>query len=234
MKGLSKAYSPTSHILTERVGTLYSMSPETMLGTYTYSADLWSIGICCYMMLAGGHKPFNGKTPKQLVANILTGTYSFPDDTWGGISQSAKDFIKRLLVVDPQDRMTTQQAMEHPWLKEASRHISEHSIDEAFKQRVAEGIIAYAACGEFRKLALNVIAKKSTASELYQLRQVFDDFDTQNTGTLTLSEFKDALAKFNYTQEEIEQIFAKIDVNRNNVINYTVRDPWDIAVPGQT
>ena len=31
--GLSKSYSPNSHhILTERVGTLYSMSPETMRG----------------------------------------------------------------------------------------------------------------------------------------------------------------------------------------------------------
>jgi len=219
--GLSKAYSPSDNILTERVGTLYSMSPETMQGTYTYSADLWSIGVCTYMMLAGGQKPFESKTPKQLVAKVLLGQYSFEGEIWKEINEKAKSFIRELLVVKPQDRASASQAMSHPWLSEASLHSTHHSVDEDFKLRVKESIIRYADTGDFRKLALNVIAKKSTSEEIFELRKVFDEFDTLNTGTLTMEEFQEALKQFDYTPEDIAKIFHKIDVNKNSVINYT-------------
>jgi serine/threonine protein kinase len=61
--GLSKRYNSSNNILTERVGTLYSMSPETMKGIYTSQADLWSIGVIAYTLLSGGEKPFQAQTP---------------------------------------------------------------------------------------------------------------------------------------------------------------------------
>lgn len=61
--GLSKRYSTANNILTERVGTLYSMSPETMKGIYTSQADVWSIGVIAYTLLSGGEKPFQAQTP---------------------------------------------------------------------------------------------------------------------------------------------------------------------------
>jgi serine/threonine protein kinase len=212
--GLSKEYSQETHILSERVGTLYSMSPETMLGDYTSQADLWSIGVITYMLLAQGQKPFEGKTPKQMVAKVLLGKYSFEDDAlWESISDQAKQFIGALLVVKPEERLTATQAMQHAWLhsETAVRHRRRLSCtDEVFKERVLDAIVEYADSGEFLKLALNVIAKKSTTSEIYDLRKVFREFDTRNTGTLDLNEFKAALARFNYAEADVEKIFHKI------------------------
>jgi serine/threonine protein kinase len=143
------------------VGTLYSMSPETMQGIYTSQADLWSIGVCTYMMMTGGQKPFEATTPKKLVARVLLGNYDFDDEIWEGASDKAKEFIKELLVVDPHNRITADQALYHPWLTNVSSHDGFSAApDEAFVQRVREGIVTYADQGEFRKLALNVIAKK--------------------------------------------------------------------------
>jgi calcium-dependent protein kinase len=146
-----------------------------MQGIYTSQADLWSIGVCTYMMLADGQKPFEATTPKRLVARVLLGNYNFDDKVWEGVSDKPKEFIKELLVVNPQNRTSADQALCHSWLTNAS---SQHGFsvppDEEFVQRVRESILNYADQGEFRKLALNVIAKKSTPKEIFEIRKVFD------------------------------------------------------------
>jgi len=214
--GLSKEYTQKDSILSERVGTLYSMSPETMLGDYNTKADMWSMGVCTYMLLARGAQPFVGKTPKQIVAKVLVGKYSFEGSLWASISDDAKQFIRDLLVVKPDDRMSANEAKQHTWLKHATENqVREQAgeVDEEFKQRVRECIVRYAQSGEFLKLALNVIAKKSSAEDIFELRAVFDEFDKDDTGTLTLNEFKQALGQFKYprfSEEDLEDIFRKI------------------------
>jgi len=42
--------------------------------------------------------------------------YSFPEDYWNEVSNDAKDFIRKLLVVDPKKRMTGKEALKHTWL----------------------------------------------------------------------------------------------------------------------
>ena len=269
--GLSKQYSPANNILTERVGTLYSMSPETMKGDYTEQADLWSIGVITFIMLSM-QKPFDGQTPKQMVAKVLKCDYSFNssigqdngENIWDKISDHAKSFISQLLVVEPEKRLTSAQAKTHSWFdfcglgKASGDHSSSHDspnlfasesslsgrlqrltevededveiveescleshATEEFKNRVRHNLVKYADMGEFRRLALNVIAKKSTSTDIFELRKVFDEFDSLNTGTLTMEEFKTALAKFNYSEKDIKEVFRKIDVNKTDVINYT-------------
>jgi serine/threonine protein kinase len=34
---------------------------------------------------------------------------------WSSVSEEAKDFVKKLLVQNPKERMTAQQGLEHPW-----------------------------------------------------------------------------------------------------------------------
>jgi len=34
---------------------------------------------------------------------------------------SAKDFIKKVLVLDPKQRLTAAQALEHPWIKSGGK-----------------------------------------------------------------------------------------------------------------
>ena len=81
------------------------MSPETLKGAYDLKADLWSIGVCSYILLAGGHKPFDGRDPKALIQNVLKAEYNFDaPGSWDSISSPAKAFIDSLLVVDPQQR----------------------------------------------------------------------------------------------------------------------------------
>jgi serine/threonine protein kinase len=45
--------------------------------------------------------------------------FDFDSPEWDGISDSAKDFIRNLLVKDPSKRYTAAQCLDHAWLRGA-------------------------------------------------------------------------------------------------------------------
>jgi calcium/calmodulin-dependent protein kinase I len=48
---------------------------------------------------------------------ILAADYSFtPLEYWRGVSQEARDFIRRCLTINPQSRMIAHEALQHPWV----------------------------------------------------------------------------------------------------------------------
>ena len=54
-----------------------------------------------------------------LFRKIKAGRFEFPTPHWDPITESAKDFICKLLVVDPSKRMTMEEAKQHSWLGES-------------------------------------------------------------------------------------------------------------------
>lgn len=51
-----------------------------------------------------------------MIANIKACRFDFDDESWETISKDAKDLIRHLLVLDPADRFTMQEVLEHPWI----------------------------------------------------------------------------------------------------------------------
>jgi len=54
------------------------------------------------------------------MANVKKGQVKFTDACWSSISDKAKDFIKKLLTLEPKDRPSAEEALKHPWIIEQS------------------------------------------------------------------------------------------------------------------
>ncbi|PHJ23690.1 calcium signaling protein kinase rad53 [Cystoisospora suis] len=81
---------------------------------YGASADLWSLGVCLYVML-GGSYPFDERIA-PIHTLILRGQFHFRHARFHRVSECAKDLIRRLLTVDIQRRITEHEVLRHPWM----------------------------------------------------------------------------------------------------------------------
>ncbi|RYP18260.1 hypothetical protein DL767_009866 [Monosporascus sp. MG133] len=108
------------HVLTTTCGTPGYMAPEIFKKTgHGKPVDIWAIGVITYFLLCG-YTPFDRDSDFEEMQAILNADYSFqPTDYWRGVSDHAKDFIRRCLTVDPNRRMTAHEALSHafvaPW-----------------------------------------------------------------------------------------------------------------------
>lgn len=103
--------------LREILGTPDYVSPEILhYEPISLATDMWSIGVLAYVLLSG-HTPFGGETKQETFWNITSGTLEFPEDLFGGVSKDAKDFIERLLITEPNERMTAKECLHHSWIK---------------------------------------------------------------------------------------------------------------------
>jgi len=114
--GLSKIIGDDAMMETA-CGTPYYVAPEVLNATgYGQEVDLWSIGVITYLLLCG-FPPFYGDSLPEVFEQIMKADYDFPEPYWDNVSKEAKDFIKNLLVVNPQKRFTSDQSLNHAWIK---------------------------------------------------------------------------------------------------------------------
>lgn len=112
--GLSTMIKP-GEVLTKQCGSFEYAAPEVLSGSgYGLKADMWSVGVILYTMLCG-YQPFQDEDDSHQLRLILSGKYAFHKAYWCFISEEAKDLVKKLLVVDPNQRLSAQEALKHPW-----------------------------------------------------------------------------------------------------------------------
>ncbi|KAG5180796.1 hypothetical protein JKP88DRAFT_200183 [Tribonema minus] len=104
-------------LLKTQCGTPGYVAPEILMRVpYGKEVDMWSVGVICYILL-GGYPPFYDDNQTKLFLKIKRGEFEFHEQYWGSISDQAKDLIRRMLTVDPAQRITAEQALQHPYLQ---------------------------------------------------------------------------------------------------------------------
>lgn len=131
------AVSPKRCVATRRrftlCGTIDYLPPELVQRRpYDEAADMWSVGATCFEMLVG-RPPFETSTVRETEERISAGIYQLPSALRDHVSDAALDFIRRLLVVNADCRMTAQEAVAHPFI---ARYVDEDRAS-ARRQRAA-------------------------------------------------------------------------------------------------
>lgn len=103
------------------LGTPGYLAPELYeardnAATYTKQVDMWSCGVLLYVMLSG-NVPFDDP-PKETktVMPLEYATVDFMSLPWPAVSAEAKDLIRRLFILDPAERISSETVLLHPWL----------------------------------------------------------------------------------------------------------------------
>ncbi|XP_046482080.1 calcium/calmodulin-dependent protein kinase type 1 isoform X6 [Neodiprion pinetum] len=158
--GLSKMED--SGIMATACGTPGYVAPEVLAQKpYGKAVDVWSIGVISYILLCG-YPPFYDENDANLFAQILRGEFEFDSPYWDDISDSAKDFIKKLMCVNVDERYTCKQALAHPWIsgnaasnKNIHGTVSEQLKKNFAKSRWKQAYHATTVIRQMQRLALN-------------------------------------------------------------------------------
>ncbi|KZV16540.1 calcium-dependent protein kinase 29 [Dorcoceras hygrometricum] len=198
------------------VGSAYYIAPEVLRRSYGKEIDVWSAGVILYILLCG-FPPFWAETERGILEAVREGHIDFNSSPWPSISNAAKDLIKKLLTRDPSKRITAAEAIEHPWLRKDGE-ASDAPIDNAVLIRLKQ----FRAMNKLKKLALKVMAENLSEEELKGLKQMFNNMDTDKSGTITYEELKTGLTKLGsrLSETEIQHLMEAADVDKDGTIDY--------------
>jgi len=190
---------------------------------------MWSLGVVMFVMLFG-YPPFYADTKQygqftddKILAMVKKGFTPVTKDGYGPhfpkaipATDSAKDLISKLLVLDIAKRLSAEEALEHPWLT------GETASDKPLLPRVLENLKNFDSSLKFKSAVLTMMADSLTEAELDVLTDTFKKIDKNGDGSITFAEMKEALENkdLKISQEEISKMMKMADVNGDGVLSY--------------
>jgi len=215
--GFSHIWEPNTTMALS-CGTLSYVAPEVLRKKYTSQCDMWSLGVITFILVCG-YMPFSGAESAQVKA-IKEGSYKTDKTAWRKLSSEPKEFVKKLLVVNEKERLTAEQALAEPWI--VKHQESAGGKSEGIDTTTVEALCSFAQASQFKRACMSVMAWSLTNEERILVRDAFLEMDKDNTGVLTVDEFKDVLTrKFQINNEEAKKIFDAVDTAKNEEIHYT-------------
>jgi calcium-dependent protein kinase len=238
--GFAKVFDPETPMLAS-CGSIAYVSPDVLSGKgYTAMCDLWSMGVIVFMLLVG-YPPFHGRD-KEMRQTILAGKPDYSHTSrWKDVSKDAVDFVQKLLLKDPEERLDASRALAHRWLCGPSLLTARRP---SLPKEAIQSIRQYSQGTRIQRAALQLLAQELTAEEVAELRDCFLSIDTTNEGTIRFDELKDAIrgdcqedasptvessmspitpiAKIRRAKSEVfKQFFDVLDANGDEQISYS-------------
>ena len=200
-------------------GSPYYMSPEIINGRFCPKTDVWAAGVILFLMLTGKF-PFQGNpNTGDIFDNIMKQEIPIDILKKSRCSSEAIDLVTKLLAKDDNERLSSEEALEHCWFTkyDSIKHTSSISME------TVETLRDFSNKTIFQKEVLFFIAKIAKEEEIKQLKELFNQLDENNTGVLTINEIKYVFKKvgIKLSEEEMKDIWEGLDFHKDGMINYT-------------
>eukprot|EP00439_Symbiodinium_sp_Y106_P069625 s861_g12.t1 len=188
--GLCETLEDADMKMKASVGTLEFCSPDVISGKeYTSQCDLWSLGVVVFMLLAGRPPWSTSRGFEGMRKDIEKGLVKW--DRLLNVSEHARDFVQKLLVVNPTQRMTAETALQHPWLTKTFVDVAEPKLGPS----VLVSLQQYSSKSKMQRLLLQLLAQELAPEEVSEMRELFMKLDSDARGTIRLCDLKDAMRR---------------------------------------
>lgn len=157
--------------------------------------DIWAVGAICFLLISG-RALFEGSgmlSSSRVLERIKSGQWDFlPVESFADVSDCAKAFISKMLTRDPEARPDATQGLGLPFMQVETLPKSAHRPLAKFKE-VQIALRHMSAANHLRKAAVNATAECLSASQIVELRYIFESMDKSNDGVLRFNDVRRGL-----------------------------------------
>ena len=211
--------SELNYYFSDKVGTVSYMSPEVLNQKYTEKCDEWACGVILYMLLSG-RRPFDGGNSSKTEEKIMNFDYNFQYKEFERVSPEAKNIIRKIFTPE-EKRPSVKEMLKDEWV---TKNLNEKSGENQDKSVNLVRMDKYAKLNLIQKSVVNYTAFHLNLKEKKKLNEIFNEFDEDKDGIISVKEFKEKLIQYKVKDEadvdEILELFNKIDVDKNKEISY--------------
>jgi serine/threonine protein kinase len=101
--------------LKDPIGTATFCAPEIIMQKFDMRIDNWCMGIVLYNCLTG-NLPFKGSTKQEIMLRTLTHEIDIYIPEFACLHFGARELVLKLLTKDPDQRITAEFILKHPWV----------------------------------------------------------------------------------------------------------------------
>ena len=220
--GTAKIYDKSHKKQKAIVGSSYYIAPEVLKRNYDEKCDMWSCGVILYMLLVG-HAPFDGETDEDIIKSIKVGVYKKNEDRYLKGSEELKDLISNLLKMDPKERLSAKEALNHNFFIKANANLIYQNISKELILSFIHNLLSYRINSKFQEMVLayiihNMPRPKASKDAI----KLFFIFNEGGDGKLTKEELKEGLLNF-VTEDYLnnfDDIFLQLDGAKHGYLEY--------------
>ena len=206
------------------VGSSYYIAPEVLKKHYNEKCDVWSCGVIMYILLSA-RPPFGGEDDNEIMERVATGKYDLESPPFNKLSKNSIDLIKRLLTMDPEQRISAEQALNHPWFREfKSQEIYNRINDADTMKTLIENLKNYRRTSVIQETALAYLVHHfPQIKDVVNSCKLFNQIDKSGDGKITKAELLRGFSeryKSDNLESDVEEIYKNLDMDNNGYIGY--------------
>jgi calcium-dependent protein kinase len=196
-------------------------------GSYDERCDLFSVGVVAYVLLSGT-KPFWGTNKKMswkerrvvMIDLIKRCDYSpMTGRDWKDVTNTAKDFVRSLLQLNPDDRPTAKEALLSPWIRENCCESNE-DVQNCLALSIG-GEEALDQVSSTRYGLWSLLSSKLDEDEVVGLQAYVESLDEDGHCSISFDTLYSVLCEAtNCNKEELDAVFECDSTSRINYVDF--------------